>query len=101
MIQTRTIVSIGRNAGWGSRVAAASAKTGNILHLYVLSAAARQGRQSVSANINDQIVLTGFSLSPKTGQAGETVLLTLCWQATTLIEHGYTVFTHVLNSSGV
>jgi hypothetical protein len=74
---------------------------GNILHLFVLTAAGQASRQTLSANINDQILLNGYSLPALGARAGDTMLLTLYWQATAPIERGYTVFTHLVDSDGI
>jgi mannosyltransferase len=85
----------------GSRGIYENYGNGNILHLFFLTAAGQNARQDLSANISDQILLTGFSHSAEVARAGETLLLTLYWQGLVPIERGYTVFTHVVDGEGV
>jgi len=51
----------------------------------------------LSANLGDQVELLGYDLDSDQLQAGETVHLTLYWQALDEIEMSYTVFVHLIN----
>jgi len=48
------------------------------------------------ANFADQIALVGYTLDRRIARPGETVQLTLYWQATAPIDTDYMVFAHVL-----
>lgn len=49
----------------------------------------------VCYNFGDQLALVGYQISPRRLQPGETITLTLTWQALTDMEIDYTVFTHL------
>jgi hypothetical protein len=51
----------------------------------------------LSANLGDQVELLGYDLDSDQLQAGETVHLTLYWQALDEMEVSYTVFVHLIN----
>jgi 4-amino-4-deoxy-L-arabinose transferase-like glycosyltransferase len=58
-------------------------------------------RQPVHAGLGDQQAeLVGYVLSPATVRPGETLRLTLFWQARQWIAQDYTVFVHLLDSQG-
>jgi hypothetical protein len=54
----------------------------------------------LQANFGDLIALRGYQVSPKVGQAGRDLALTLYWQALAEIPLDYTVFVHVLGPDG-
>ncbi|NLF02707.1 MAG: hypothetical protein GX601_17205, partial [Anaerolineales bacterium] len=56
--------------------------------------------EPVSAQFGDSIALLGYDISPTEAAAGETLHLTLYWQALEPIDHTYTVATHVVGSDG-
>jgi hypothetical protein len=72
------------------------------LTLYVMSPAAEPGEIEVPlrADLGDRIRLLGYSLSSEQVKPGDTLLLTLYWQALAPIDRGYTVFTHLQDASG-
>lgn len=51
-------------------------------------------------NFGDQVALLGYSLPGYTAQPGETLDLTLYWQAQRALEIDYQVFVHLLDSDG-
>jgi hypothetical protein len=53
-----------------------------------------------SARLGDTIALRGFRLSSWSARAGDTVRLTLFWQATGRPPRNYTVFNHVEDATG-
>jgi hypothetical protein len=53
-----------------------------------------------SAQIGEHVRLLGFGVQPTTIRAGDTLELTLYWQADELIASSYTVFTHLLDPTG-
>jgi uncharacterized membrane protein len=55
----------------------------------------------MEATLGDQVRLLGYDLSPPPYRRGETLHLTLYWQAMTRMEASYTVFVHVLNKGGI
>ena len=50
----------------------------------------------VHFNFGDKIALVGYDMDRRTALPGETIHLTLYWQALAEMEENYTVFTHVL-----
>jgi len=50
----------------------------------------------VHFNFGDKIALVGYDMDRRTASPGETIHLTLYWQALAEMEENYTVFTHVL-----
>lgn len=50
------------------------------------------------ANLGNKVALLGYDLKPTHIQPGETLHLTLYWQALTTMRTSYTVFTHLLDS---
>jgi len=54
-------------------------------------------QHKVHADLNHQVQLLGYDLSPRRTQAGSTVHLTLYWQAQRQMATSYTVFTHLLD----
>jgi len=53
-----------------------------------------------SANFGDQIALLGYNAATESAQPGDTLDLTLYWQALRPLEIDYQNFVHVLNSEG-
>ncbi len=71
------------------------------LSLYVTSAAGAEGIQHpLSADLGGLVTLLGYSLGAEQVAPGETLLLTLYWQAQRPIPERYTVFTHLLDFGG-
>jgi 4-amino-4-deoxy-L-arabinose transferase-like glycosyltransferase len=70
------------------------------LSLYVMApAATAEGIQHPQrADLGDQVRLLGYALSAEEVAPGETLLLTLYWQALAPMEESYTVFTHLLDA---
>jgi hypothetical protein len=56
---------------------------------------------SLQASFGDQIELLGYNLDRASLRAGETISLTLVWRALKTPDADYTVFTHLLDASGV
>jgi hypothetical protein len=50
----------------------------------------------VNFNFGNRIALIGYDMDRRTASPGETIHLTLYWQALAKMEENYTVFTHVL-----
>ena len=55
-------------------------------------------QHQLGLNLGEQVALLGYDLSADQIQAGETVRLTLYWQALAEIDVSYTVFTHLLDT---
>jgi len=55
----------------------------------------------LEATLGDQVRFLGYDLSPPPYKRGETLHLTLYWQATTRMEESYTVFVHLLDKDGI
>jgi hypothetical protein len=53
-----------------------------------------------AANFGDLIFLAGYDLSATTVKAGDTLQVTLYWQARDRMDKPYTVFVHLLGSDG-
>ena len=53
-----------------------------------------------AANFGDFLALAGYDLSATTVKAGETLQITLYWQAHDRMDKPYTVFVHLLGSDG-
>jgi hypothetical protein len=54
----------------------------------------------LTATLGDQVRLLGYDLSGETLRPGDTLILTLYWQAQTEMERDYTVFTHLVGADG-
>lgn len=54
----------------------------------------------INAELGDKITLLGYILEPEYVQAGDTLHLTLYWQARAQLVQPYTVFTHLLGPDG-
>lgn len=50
--------------------------------------------------LGDHITLLGYDIAPRQVHPGQTIHLTLYWQATAPISHSYTVFTHLISPDG-
>jgi hypothetical protein len=57
-------------------------------------------RVSVGAKLEDKIVLAAYELPRRDYRPGETLPLTLIWQATSPPGQGYTVFVHLTRADG-
>jgi mannosyltransferase len=70
------------------------------LSLYVMApAATTEGiEHPLRADLGDRVRLLGYTLSAESVAPGETLLLTLYWQALAPMEESYTVFTHLLDA---
>jgi len=55
----------------------------------------------MKAVLGDQVRFLGYDLSPPPYKRGETLHLTLYWQAVTRMDESYTVFVHLLNKDGI
>jgi hypothetical protein len=53
----------------------------------------------VAANLGNEALLIGYSLSAQEIEAGEALMLTLYWQALAEMERRYTVFTYLLDAN--
>ncbi len=71
--------------------------TGCGVALFVL-AAAGEAQHPLAVNLGNQVMLSGYSLSSTAVHPGDSLLLTLYWQATRPITRSYTVFTHLLDA---
>jgi hypothetical protein len=58
-------------------------------------------KHPMKATLGNQVRFLGYDLSPPPYRRGETLHLTLYWQATTTIDESYTVFVHLLNKDGI
>lgn len=56
--------------------------------------------QPLSATLGSQVQLLGYDLSTDTAAPGETVILTLTWQALDEMDESYTVFSQILAPDG-
>jgi hypothetical protein len=66
------------------------------LSLYVMPSAQAMIQRSLRATLGENIQLVGYDLDRAEVSPGQTLLLTLHWQATALIGKRYTVFAHVI-----
>jgi 4-amino-4-deoxy-L-arabinose transferase-like glycosyltransferase len=73
---------------------------GAYLTLYVMSPSGvgSSMQHTVAANLGNEALLVGYSLSAGEIKAGETLMLTLYWQALAEMERRYTVFVHLLDA---
>jgi hypothetical protein len=62
---------------------------------------APQIQHPMEATLADQVRLLGYDLSPAPYKRGETLHLTLYWQAMIKMAQSYTVFVHLLNEGGL
>lgn len=72
------------------------------LSLYVMRVAAADDtiQHPLHADLGDQVRLLGYAVSTERVAPGDTLLLTLYWQALSPVAERYTVFTHLLDASG-
>ena len=72
------------------------------LSLYVMSPAAEGSTIQIPrrADLANQARLLGYALGAEQVAPGDTLLLTLYWQALAPMENRYTVFTHLLDANG-
>ncbi|MEJ2210203.1 MAG: glycosyltransferase family 39 protein [Anaerolineae bacterium] len=72
------------------------------LALYVMAPAGGSGeiQHPLRADLGGRVRLLGYSLGAEQVAPGETLLLTLYWQALAPMEERYTVFTHLLDAGG-
>ncbi len=70
------------------------------LSLYVTAPAASDAsiQHPLRADLGGQVRLLGYALSAEQVAPGDTLLLTLYWQALEPMDVGYTVFTHLLDA---
>jgi hypothetical protein len=85
----------------GSRGFYQSYGNGNILHLFALPPVGEVVYQPFRSGLGQDILLTGYDFRPASVGAGETLYVSLRWQAKAPIEHGYTVFVHLLDEDGI
>lgn len=57
-------------------------------------------RESQSANFDQRIALLGYTLPTRSVKPGESVTLSLYWQARAEMDRDYTVFVHMLDADG-
>ncbi len=73
---------------------------GSYVTLYVLGAG-EPPLQTASFEFNNGPRLTGYAFSPQVARPGETLFVTLQWQAVAPMPVDYTVFTHVSNTDAL
>ena len=54
----------------------------------------------MEVNLGNRVKLVGYALDQETVRPGESLVLTLYWQAIAPMETSYTVFTHILDEGG-
>jgi hypothetical protein len=54
-------------------------------------------RHPLEASLGDRVMFLGYDLDTTSARAGDTLHLTLYWQALTQMDESYTVFTHLLD----
>lgn len=91
-----------RAQGWLSRQGSQAffqSYHGAALSFFILSAAA-EIETPLAANLNDEMLLVGYTLEVAEVRAGDPLLLTLFWQTRRPLTADYTVFTHLVNDAG-
>jgi 4-amino-4-deoxy-L-arabinose transferase-like glycosyltransferase len=86
----------------------ATGPDGQLLPLLVVGAARLAAAESASAPppvslevpFSEGITLQGYDLDPQPASAGESLVVTLYWQATAIPSAAYTVFVHLLGPDG-
>ncbi len=73
----------------------------NVLHYQSQNYSAEPAQEQVSADFGEQIALIGYDTSAETAQAGDTLNLTLYWQAERPLDINYQNFVHILSADGV
>jgi mannosyltransferase len=91
--QHRAQAWLGHHGSWGLY----RSYPGASLSLFTL-VAATEVQHPLAVNLGGEIMLVGYSLEATAVRPGETVLLTLHWQAIGPVAHPYTVFTHLLDA---
>jgi hypothetical protein len=99
------LVQIGLYRADGSRLAAHSAEarlTDDTVRLARLELVARPGEVPNPARLNfgNQLALVGYDLNQRVIWPGETLSVTLYWQALALVQKDYAVFTHLSDARG-
>jgi len=79
----------------GTSVSLASIQVGATTRVFTVP----EVQYGSDANLGDVVTLIGADLDKETLEPGETLHLTLFWQARANMEVSYTVFTHVLDAS--
>jgi len=74
--------------------------SGNDIYLFRHRFARPPIQYPVEANLGNRVKLLGYALDTDTVRSGESLVLTLYWQATAPMETTYTVFTHILDEVG-
>lgn len=59
-----------------------------------------QIRYRLDANLGNEVTLLGYDWSATTVRPGETIMVTLYWQAQRVLDRDYTIFVHILNPPG-
>ena len=83
----------------GSRATFQNYANGGLLYLFVLAEAAAGKARTIDANLDGQIMLQTASFAGS-ARPGDTLLLTLTWEALIRIEQAYTVFIHLIGPDG-
>jgi hypothetical protein len=73
----------------------------NILHYQSRNYLVEPAQEQLLADFGEQIALIGYDTSAKTAQAGDTLNLTLYWQAERPLDINYQNFVHILSADGV
>jgi uncharacterized membrane protein len=74
--------------------------SGNDVYLFRNRFARPRIQYSMEANLGNRVKLLGYALDKETVRPGESLVLTLYWQATAAMETSYTVFAHVIDERG-
>jgi len=74
--------------------------SGNDVYLFRSRFARPPIQYSVEANLDNRVKLLGYALDKETVRPGESLVLTLYWQATAPTKTSYTVFTHIIDEGG-
>ena len=74
--------------------------SGNDVYLFRNRFARPPIQHAMEANLGNRVKLLGYTLDTETVKAGESLTLTLYWQAIAPMETSYTVFTHVTDEGG-
>jgi len=73
---------------------------GNDVYLFRNRFARPPIQYPMKANLGNRVKLLGYALDTETVRLGESLVLTLYWQATAPMETSYTVFTHITDKEG-
>ncbi|HID62254.1 MAG TPA: DUF2079 domain-containing protein [Anaerolineae bacterium] len=74
--------------------------SGNDIYLFRNRFARPPIQHPVEVNLGHRVRLLGYALDTETVKPGESLTLTLYWQATAPMETSYTVFTHIISEEG-